>query len=356
MPQAFQRWKKDNPWLALNDDSFMICIICTRAINEELVTIAAPNDIASKETWVNLSFSNWKHAAERVKNHAKSSLHIHCAETLANRGKVNVVQHLFTAQQKQMMDHRTALRKVFSTLRVLGRQGLAIRGDKNDGSSNLMTILKARAEDVKELETWLQRTGHKWLHHDIQNEILEAMATEVMLHIMEEIKNAEYFSILLDETADVSKTEQVSIYIWVVSSDLQALEYFVGFYSTANTKAEALFSFVKDVLLRFGLPLSKLRGQCYDGAANVSGKISGLQQRIREEEPRALFIHCNAHNLNLVVQDGIEKVLPARKFIGEVKDLINFVRDSPKRVAKFKDLQAESGEDVPALAAYCPTR
>ncbi|KAK7870340.1 hypothetical protein R5R35_003727 [Gryllus longicercus] len=205
-----------------------------------------------------------------------------------------------------------------------------------------MTILKARAEDVKELEDWLQRSGHKWLHHEIQNEILEAMARDVLLKIMEEVNNAEYFSILLDETADIAKTEQVSIYVRIVSPDLLASEYFVGFYSTANTKAEALFEIVKDVLLRFGLPLSKLRGQCYDGAANVAGKISGLQERIREEEPRALFVHCNAHTLNLVVQDGIEKVLPARKFIGEVKDLINFVRDSPRRVAKFQDLQAES--------------
>ncbi|KAK7874111.1 hypothetical protein R5R35_004654 [Gryllus longicercus] len=254
------------------------------------------------------------------------------------------------------MDHRTALRKVFSTLRVLGRQGLAIRGAQNDESSNFMTILKARAEDVKELEDWLQRSGHKWLHHEIQNEILEAMARDVLLKIMEEVNNAEYFSILLDETADIAKTEQVSIYVRIVSPDLLASEYFVGFYSTANTKAEALFEIVKDVLLRFGLPLSKLRGQCYDGAANVAGKISGLQERIREEEPRALFVHCNAHTLNLVVQDGIEKVLPARKFIGEVKDLINFVRDSPRRVAKFQDLQAESEDKVPALAAYCPTR
>lgn len=93
------------------------------------------------------------------------------------------------------------------------------------------------------------------------------------------------------------------------------------------------------MLVRFDLSLSKLRGQCYNGASNVSGKISGLQQRIRKEEPRALFVRCNAHNLNLVVQDGIEKVLSARKFIGEVKDLINFVLDSPKRVAKFQELK-----------------
>ena len=134
----------------------------------------------------------------------------------------------------------------------------------------------------------------------------------------------------------------------------------MGFYSTANTKAKALFDIVKDVLARFDLPPCKIRGQCYNGASNVSGNISGLQQRIKGEESRALFVHCNAHNLNLVVQGGIEKVLVARKFIGEVKDMINFVLYSPERVAKFQDLQAtekeESEKNAPALAAYCPTR
>lgn len=338
----------------------MICTTCTEACNEKLVIHFTSHELQSKETWVDNGFSNWKHGAERIKSHSKSSLHITCVEMVKTRGKVNVVEHLSTALQKQMMEHRTALRKIFSTLRILGRQGLAIRGAGNDENSNFMIILKARAEDVAELESWLKRTGNKWLHHDIQNEILQAMATKIMLENIREIKNAEYFAILLDETADIARTEQVSIYFRVVSSDLIASEYFMGFYSTSNTKAKTLFDIIKDILVRFDIPLSKLRGQCYDGASNVSGKISGLQKRIKEEEPRALFVHCNAHNLNLVVQDGIEKVLPARKFIGEVKEMINFVRDSPKRVAKFQDLQAtetrESETDVPALAAYCPTR
>ncbi|XP_011858192.1 PREDICTED: zinc finger MYM-type protein 1-like [Vollenhovia emeryi] len=321
VPQVYQRWKLNNPWLGLNELDQIICTICTEACNKKLVIYFTSYDLRSKETWVDNGFGNWKHGAERIKNHSKGSLHINCAEILKNCGKVNVVQHLSTSLQ--------------NTLRILGRQGLAIRGTGNDENSNFMTILKARA-DVVELESWLKRTGHKWLHHDVQDEIVQAMATEIMLGNICEIKNSEYFSVLLDETADIARTDK--------------------YY----TKAQTLFDIVKDVLVRFDLPLCKLRGQCYDGAANVSGKISGLQQRIQDEEPRALFVHCNAHNLNLVVQDGIEKVLEARKFIGEVKDMINFVRDSPKRFSKFQNLQAaekeENEKDVPALVAYCPTR
>uniref|UniRef100_A0A6P4FBL9 Zinc finger MYM-type protein 1-like n=1 Tax=Drosophila rhopaloa TaxID=1041015 RepID=A0A6P4FBL9_DRORH len=258
------------------------------------------------------------------------------------------------------MDNRTALRKIFSTLRILGRQSLAIRGADNDENSNFMVILKTRAEDVSELKSWLNRTGYTWLSHDIQNEILELMANKIVSANLEEIRKAKYYAILIDETSDASRKEQVSICLRVASSNLVSTEYFMGFYETASTKAAALFEILKDVLARFHLPIEKLRGQCYDGASNVSGRISGLQQRVQEEESLALYVHCNAHNLNLAVQDGIEDVLDVENFIGVVKELINFVRDSPKRLAKFQKLQAIAEEtnikDAPALTAYCPTR
>lgn len=144
------------------------------------------------------------------------------------------------------------------------------------------------------------------------------------------------------------------------SDDLISTEFFLGFFPVTSTKAEALFELVKEVFHRFGLPLKKLRGQCYDGASNVSGVHSGLQARIQEIEPRALFVHCNAHNLNLAIQDAMEDVLSAKDFIGVVKDMINFIRISPKRLALFKEIQEEEAGNlntkIPALAVHCPTR
>lgn len=124
-------------------------------------------------------------------------------------------------------------------------------------------------------------------------------------------------------------------------------------WDSIQYKAQRLFDIVKDVLDRFDLPLTKFRDQCYDGAANVSGKISELQQRIKEEESQTLDMHCNA--LNLAIPVGIEKVLSTKKNSrGRT-----FVRDSPKHIAQFKGLQAnaeESENKVTALLAYCPTR
>ena len=46
-----------------------------------------------------------------------------------------------------------------------------------------------------------------------------------------------------------------------------------------------------------------MRAQCYDGASVMSDHLSGVQQRIKEHCARAIYIHCFAHRLNLVVVD-----------------------------------------------------
>lgn len=252
-----------------------------------------------------------------------------------------------------MIANRVALSKIFSTINLLGQQGLPLRGSANDESSNFIKFLYTRSEDVVELKQWLSSTEkRKWLSHDIQNEILSLLANAVLQQLLTEVRESDYFSILLDETPDTASLEQLSICVRVVSKTFVPSEFFLGFYNVNNTTAEALFQAVKDVFIRFQFDMSKLRGQCYDGASNMSGRHNGLHAKILKVEPRALYVHCNAHNINLVVQDAISGIPWTRDNIGMAKEIIKFVRDSPKRLFAFKE-KMETGK---LLKAYNPTR
>ena len=56
-----------------------------------------------------------------------------------------------------------------------------------------------------------------------------------------------------------------------------------------------------DALNKIGLPVDKMRAQGYDGAIVMSGLINGVQARVRRVNPKAVYIHCRAHVLNLCI-------------------------------------------------------
>ena len=69
-----------------------------------------------------------------------------------------------------------------------------------------------------------------------------------------------YYTIMLDETSDISIQEQVLIcFRFVSASTFDVQEVFVGFYSTDNTQSKTLLEIVKDVCIRFQLPINKCR-------------------------------------------------------------------------------------------------
>ena len=156
-----------------------------------------------------------------------------------------------------------------------------------------------RSEDSPELLQWLERKTN-WTSHEIKNEIIELMAHSVLRQTIHSIRSNKFFSIIVDEATDCSFKEQVSIcFRHVDTNALEVHKEFVGLYETENTTADILTRIIKDVIYRLGLDLKDCRGQGYDGASNMSGRLSGVQARISAEYPKALYIHCFCHSQNL---------------------------------------------------------
>lgn len=167
----------------------------------------------------------------------------------------------------------------------------------------------------------------------------------------------QYFSIIVDETTNASTKEQVSICLRSVSENLEPVEEFVGLYQTASTTGATLSDIICVVLVRLALPTSMLRGQCYDGAANMCGAIKGVRSRIQQIQPKAIYVHCFAHSLNLSVQDAVRAVPLVRDAMQCLRDLATIARGSAKRVETFKKVADGVEVDNPiSPKPLCPTR
>jgi hypothetical protein len=78
------------------------------------------------------------------------------------------------------------------------------------------------------------------------------------------------------------------------------------------------------------------RGQGYDGAAVVSGIYVGIQKRIIDLSPNAVYVHCVCHRLNLVLRDAAECCPEMQTFFGTVEDVYKFFGCSAPNWALLK--------------------
>ena len=146
------------------------------------------------------------------------------------------------------------------------------------------------------------KVGHKYNHHDVQNELLNIMGAQVLREKLATIRDRKFFSIMADEGTDISNLEQLSFCARTVDDDLNVDEDFLGFYEIDNIKSETVVKAIKDILMRCSLSLDDCRGQTYDGASNMMGKHSGVSTKISEEQPKAIATHCQGRSLSLAVK------------------------------------------------------
>ncbi len=119
----------------------------------------------------------------------------------------------------------------------------------------------------------------------------------------------------------------------------------MGLYSLHSITAASIVSAILDALLRFEIPLSRIRGQCYDGCSTMAGAKSGVAVQIQEKAPKAVFTHCYGHALNLSVNDTIRQSTVMRDCLDTFFELIKLIKFSPKREAMLNLIKEEVGSD-----------
>jgi hypothetical protein len=95
----------------------------------------------------------------------------------------------------------------------------------------------------------------KFTSPDIQNEIISLLSNSILHKVVENLQS-KYFSIMVDETTDVSNSEQVVMVLCWVDETLSVHEDFIGLYKTESTTASTLVQLINDVLLRCNLSIS----------------------------------------------------------------------------------------------------
>ncbi|KAL4144135.1 hypothetical protein QTP88_006361 [Uroleucon formosanum] len=120
-----------------------------------------------------------------------------------------------------------------------------------------------------------------YLSKNIYEELIILMQKHLTKQILLELKNAKYYSIIIDSTPDVSHNDQLCFVIRHCLDNGTPIERFLLFIENVSHKSKELTETVLDILSLNDIPISNCRGQSYDNARNMSGHYSGLQAKIK---------------------------------------------------------------------------
>ena len=259
-----------------------------------------------------------------------------------------------TKSQFDLIQHNTkVLHAIKSLIATCGKQNVSTRG-KTDDRCNFMAFLKFRAEADPDLQQHLKSCPRnaKYTSHHIQNELINLCGNQIRNKIIASIKSAGVFSVLADETEDISCTEQVAICIrYTVREETQyiAQEDFVNFVPTRDTTGETLSNIILSQIAQWGLDPANIVGHGYDGAGNMSGHTKGAQARISSLYSTAKYVHCKNHSLNLAIVHTCKQRIISNMF-SALREVLYFLTSSPKRLQVYLDTNG------PRLQRMCETR
>lgn len=298
--------------------------------------------------------ANWKHASNYLTSHENSTEHLNCMKawkelSVRLKSGTTIDKQEMALLEAERVRWRAVLTRLTAIVQSLAIRNLALRGHTETlftpSNGNFLKEVELMARFDPIMKDHLNRvergtaSHNSYLGHHVQNELIDLLSSKIISAIVDDIKQAKFFSIILDCTPDISHTEQLSVVIRVVSlmEKPHIREHFMGFLEAEESTGQHLESMILTRLEELGIPFEDCRGQSYDNGANMKGKNKGVQARLLEKNPRALFVPCGAHTLNLVVCDAAKGSVDALSYFGVLQKLYTLFSASTQRWAILKN-------------------
>lgn len=310
-----------------------------------------------------------------------------------NNVEKSVENQVNTARKNQTMENRERLKPIIKTVILCGHQNISLRGHRDDGKltdskkslaneGNFRELLRFRIDAGDQvLKDHLEnaRSNATYISKTTQNELINSCGKAILTQIVERIKKRRIYTIIFDETTDLSHTSQLSLCIRY-STDEGANEAFIQFLdlfaeikstlrseeineqsvelshnppneSSKELKATGanIAKVATNAIKNINLDLKDCVGIGADTCIVNFSEVMGAVKIIQKEAINAVSIHCCNHVLNLSISKS-SSVQAVRNAVGIMKNTIAFFTASSKRNVVLKECVRHQ------LSGLCETR
>ena len=207
-------------------------------------------------------------------------------------------------------------------------------------------------EELKDLRVDAHTT---YTHSDSIHDFQESLACVISDDLLAKLRAADFFSIMLDESTDVSVDKTLIIYIRVLARG-QVETHFLEVTHIEQGTAAVLLEVLMGVLEKNALPLRKMAGIATDGAAAMTGCRSGLTTRLKQLNPYLVATHCIAHRLALASSQAAHTVPFLRRYQEIFDALFKYFHYSSNHLSKLKAIQRVLNEAELTMKVISDTR
>lgn len=295
----------------------------------------------SDSIWTQLGYKGWQsgHGLRDIERHEASSQHrqtevIRFQWIHENR----VDQPLAVANKLIVEQNRRVMYIAVKAMKFLATEMMAVLGHSNrDGK--FLHLFREFSELDPCAAAYLRQLDDI-RHRDVRSKpevnllsplncrrCLQTMKNLVVREICSQISQQKAFAIINDGTQDLSKKDAQAVlvrYISTINGNLRPVERLIEVFTTGDSTGQGLCDRIVPILRELKLQFEWIIGQSYDGASNMSGKYSGLQAKLRELSKKALYIWCQAHRLNLLIEGVLKSSPQVTGTISLLQELYNF--------------------------------
>ena len=158
------------------------------------------------------------------------------------------------------------------------------------------------------------------------------------------------FSILVDESTDISTSQNLCIMVRVVEGNAVVTKFWdlVPLFSSedlskANEGATAarLFSEIMKTFTENGVPISNIIGFGSDGCSTMMGPSNSVSSRLKELCPGIFIMKCVCHSAHICASEACKQLPHDVEQLAH--DVHNTFKNSSKRLAQFVEFQEFAG-------------